>query len=53
MIDITGLEVQVGDSVEVFGDHAAIEDLAAATDTIPYEILCRIPQRVRRRHLRT
>ena len=53
MVDITGLEVQVGDSVEIFGDHATIEDLAAATDTIPYEILCRIPQRVRRRHLRT
>jgi alanine racemase len=53
MIDVTGLKVNVGDSVEIFGDHAAIEDLASATDTIPYEILCRIPQRVRRRHLRT
>ena len=53
MIDVTGLRVNVGDPVEIFGDHAAIEDLASATDTIPYEILCRIPQRVRRRHLRT
>ena len=47
------MEVRVGDPVEIFGDHATIEDLASATGTIPYEILCRIPQRVRRRHLRT
>ena len=53
MIDVTGLTVNVGDPVEIFGDHASIEHLASATDTIPYEILCRIPQRVRRRHLRT
>ena len=53
MIDVTGMEVRVGDPVEIFGDHATIEDLASATGTIPYEILCRIPQRVRRRHLRT
>lgn len=53
MIDVTGLTVQLGDPVEIFGDHASLEELAAATDTIPYEVLCRIPQRVRRRHLRT
>lgn len=53
MIDITGLDVHMGDPVEIFGDAAPIQALAAATDTIPYELLCRIPPRVRRRHLRT
>jgi alanine racemase len=53
MIDVTGLAVAIGDSVEIFGDLAPIENLAKATDTIPYELLCRIPERVRRRHLRT
>ena len=53
MLDVTGLDVHRGTPVEIFGDHAAIEDLAKATETIPYELLCRIPQRVRRRHLRT
>ena len=53
MIDVTGLKVSIGDSVEIFGDLAPIEELAKATDTIPYELLCRIPERVRRRHLRT
>ena len=53
MIDVTGLDISIGDSVEIFGDLAPIEELAKATDTIPYELLCRIPERVRRRHLRT
>lgn len=53
MIDVTGLDVQRGENVEVFGEHASLEILASAAGTIPYELLCRIPQRVRRRHLRT
>ncbi len=53
MLDVTGLDVQRGTPVEIFGDHAPLEDLAKASGTIPYELLCRIPQRVRRRHLRT
>ena len=53
MLDVTGLPVHRGTDVEVFGPHALLEDLATATGTIPYELLCRIPQRVRRRHLRT
>ena len=53
MLDVSGLPVYRGTGVEVFGPHAPLEDLAAVTGTIPYELLCRIPQRVRRRHLRT
>jgi alanine racemase len=53
MVDATGLDVRRGSSVEIFGDHASIHALAEATGTIAYELLCRIPQRVRRRHLRT
>ena len=53
MVDVTGLDVRRGTSVEIFGDHAPIHALAKATGTIAYELLCRIPQRVRRRHLRT
>lgn len=53
MLDVTGLDVQRGTRVEIFGDFAPLSDLAAATGTIPYELLCRIPARVRRRHRRT
>lgn len=49
MIDITGLaHVKVGDQVEVFGPHLPIEQLASWAETIPYEILTSIGQRVKR-----
>ena len=49
MIDITWLaHVKVGDQVEVFGPHLPIEQLASWAETIPYEILTSIGQRVKR-----
>ena len=49
MIDITGIpQVKVGDQVEVFGLNLPIEQLAVWADTIPYEILTSIGQRVKR-----
>ena len=49
MIDVTGIpNVKVGDQVEVFGPNLPIEALAAWADTIPYEILTSIGQRVKR-----
>ena len=49
MIDITGIaNVHVGDTVEVFGPHLAIGQVASWAETIPYEILTSIGQRVKR-----
>lgn len=49
MIDITGIpNVKVGDRVEVFGPNLPIEQLADWAETIPYEILTSIGQRVKR-----
>ncbi len=48
MIDVTGLNVEVGDQVEIFGNNISIKELAQAIDTIPYEILTNISQRVKR-----
>ena len=49
MIDITGIpQVKVGDQVEVFGPNLPIEQLASWAETIPYEILTSIGQRVKR-----
>lgn len=48
-VDITNIKkVRVGDEVTLFGDQPSIEELAAAAQTLPYEILCRISPRVRR-----
>jgi alanine racemase len=48
MIDITGMDVQEGDEVIVFGLEPNVSQLAAWADTIPYEILTGIAQRVKR-----
>ncbi len=48
MVDVTGLEVNEGDEATVFGEQPGIEDLAGWANTIPYEILTNIGQRVKR-----
>lgn len=48
MVDVTDIPVKVGDEVVVFGKMPAIESLAASIDTIPYEIMTGISQRVKR-----
>lgn len=47
-VDVTGLDVAEGDSVEVFGEHITISEIAIKTATIPYEILTGISRRVKR-----
>lgn len=51
MIDVTGLQVAVGDEVELMGEHILVSDMASAIGTIPYEILTGISQRVKRVYL--
>ena len=48
MIDITGVKATVGDEVEIFGNQTTIETMAKAMDTIPYEVLTSVSQRVKR-----
>ena len=48
MIDITGIDATEGDEVIVFNDVIRIEDLAKQIETIPYEVLTGISQRVKR-----
>lgn len=48
MLDITGVEANVGDTVTIFGEAPTAEELAAILDTIPYEILTSLPRRIDR-----
>lgn len=48
MLDVTGVEAKVGDTVTIFGDDPTITDLAKILDTIPYEILTSVPRRIER-----
>jgi len=51
MIDVTGMQVAVGDEVELMGEHILVSDMAETIGTIPYEILTGISQRVKRIYL--
>ena len=46
--DVTGMDVQEGDQVEVFGNNITISEIAEKLDTIPYEILTGVSRRVKR-----
>ncbi|MFN4080243.1 MAG: alanine racemase, partial [Saprospiraceae bacterium] len=47
MIDVTDIpEAREGDEVVVFGEHPRVEKLAEALQTIPYEVLTNISERV-------
>ena len=48
MIDVTGIDCKEGDSVEIFGDHLPVTVLSDVLDTIPYEVLTTVSNRVKR-----
>ena len=48
MLDVTGISCFEGNTVVVFGENPTIEDLAEWAQTIPYEILTSVSQRVSR-----
>ena len=47
-VDVTGLDVAVGDKVELFGPNRPLDAAAAAAGTISYELLTSITARVPR-----
>ena len=48
MLDVTGVDVKVGDTVTIFGEDPTIVEIAGILGTIPYEILTSVPRRIER-----
>ncbi len=48
MIDVTGIDCKEGDRVEIFGDDLPVTVLSDTLETIPYEVLTGISNRVKR-----
>lgn len=48
MLDVTGVDVKVGDTVTIFGDSPTVSEVAETLGTIPYEILTSVPRRIER-----
>ncbi len=48
MVDVSNIEANEGDRVEIFGDNLTISEVAGWLKTIPYEILTSVSRRVKR-----
>ena len=48
MLDITGVEAKVGDTVCIFGKEPSVVEMAKELGTIPYEIFTSVPRRIER-----
>ncbi len=48
MVDVTDIACNAGDSVIIFGENPSVIQIAQTLNTIPYEILAGISQRVKR-----
>ena len=48
MVDITEIEAKEGDEVIIFGASVPIQEIASRIQTIPYEILTNVSERVKR-----
>lgn len=48
MLDVTGVDVRVGDTATIFGEDPTVTELADILGTIPYEIMTSVSPRIRR-----
>jgi alanine racemase len=48
MVDVTDIECKEGDEVVIFNHQQHVEYMAHKSETIPYEVLTAISQRVER-----
>ena len=51
MIDVSNLNLQVGDTVEIIGENQSLLDFSNLLGTIPYEILTGLSSRVHRNYV--
>ena len=48
MVDVTGVDCKVGDTVTIFGEDPTVTEIAGVLGTIPYEIMTSVPRRIER-----
>ncbi len=52
MVNITNIDCEEGDEVIIFDSHHTAEDAASLANTISYEMLTAVSQRVKRTFVR-
>jgi len=48
MIDIQDKEIEVGSNVELWGSNINIKDVSNSIETIPYELMCNLGNRLKK-----
>lgn len=48
MVDVTDIDCNEGDTVEIFGNNLSVNTIAEWLDTIPYEVLTSVSNRIKR-----
>ena len=48
MIDVTDIDCHEGDTVEIFGPNLPVTTIAGWLETIPYEVLTSVSERIKR-----
>ncbi|MFV0483881.1 MAG: alanine racemase [Bacteroidales bacterium] len=51
MIDVTGVDLKIGDKVEIYGQNISIEEIAEKWNTISYEVLTSSSQRANKKYI--
>jgi len=51
-VDLSGIDAQVGDEVELWGANISVADLAGKAETISYELLCSAGNAVYKRYIK-
>ena len=46
VVDVTGVDLKIGDQAILFGKELAVEEVAKLADTVNYEIICGLKSRV-------
>lgn len=47
-VDLTNIDADIGDDIELWGDEISVSEVASAANTISYDLLCGIAGRVHR-----
>lgn len=50
-VDMSTVNAQVGDAVELWGEHVSVSDIALDAETISYELLCAAGNAVHRKYI--
>ena len=50
-IDVEDKDIKIGSNVELWGNNINIKDVSRSIDTIPYELMCSLGNRLQKEYI--